>query len=77
MDFYDGDYYTEKWWEENGALQLNALLINLIGKGIGFAPLSNFIDIPDFVVKQDLEDLIYRDGLKTQMVDDEILIFIK
>ena len=56
------------WWTEEGCFKLNDIMINIIGKRIGYVPLENLIDISLFD-PEELIPLLIKDGCTLKKID--------
>ena len=76
---------VQKWWKDTGCIELNKVLIDIIGNNIGFVPVSNLLgDICDISVfdQDELMELLIKDGchLRTQLMSSGktmMLIYVK
>ena len=66
----------EEQWVEANMFQLNRILINLVGYGLGYIPLANLIDIKG-VENQTLAEILTEEGLKAKLVGKDLLVYIK
>lgn len=63
---------TKNWWFKDGFTQLAKVLCGsspnwktvLVDSGIGNVPLSNLIEVPDFVNLDELVEILKQNGLK-------------
>lgn len=66
----------ETWWVTKGVYELNDIVSEFGGEGLGHVPLSNIFRFPDgMVVDKDLVNLMRRDGADIG-VDDEGDLYI-
>ena len=76
---------VQEWWKDIGCIELNRVLIDIVGSGIGFVPVANLLgDVIDISVfdQDELMELLIKDGcyLRTQLMTNGqtmVLIYVK
>ena len=64
-----------KWWYYIGWVELNKVLIEILGKGVGYIPITNLIEIPENCDLEELAKYIVNDGVSAKIKDNMLWIY--